>query len=306
MTRVCTLQFPKGSYPGQKDDGFPMDELLIQNLDVLAKNIVMDWDFTILISGGGEVRVGKSVMAMQVGYYLSNRVKELYGHDTIFTLEHNYAFDATKLISKGTALSTSHKYSALVHDEGAAELDSKKIMTRKTKVLLDYLRECGQYNLFNILVVPDFFELPKGVAVTRSVCLIDVQYFGDKEGIFQRGYYNFYSRRAKKELYINGKKYMDYNAAKPSFYGRFSNFYPLPEDEYRKMKFDALSARQFEEASLSERVLKQRNAAFLALRKLNGLTFEEISQLITDYSGFKTPLTTVSDAIKFMESEQKA
>lgn len=304
MARVCCEEFPKGSYPGQKEDGFPLDDALKENLDLLPKNIVNDWDFTIIISGNGEVRVGKSVLGMQIGYYLHSQMKKLYNKNTIFTLQTNYAFSGAKLIPMGGELAKEHKYSSLVYDEAAADLDSKKLMTRKTKALIDYFRECGQYNLFNILIVPDFFELPKGIAITRSICLIDVQYFGNKEGIFERGYFNFYSRKQKKELYIKGKKFLDYNAARADFYGRFSNFYPLPEDEYRKLKLDALSARSFEEVSLSERVIKQRNAAFLCLRELLGLTYEEIADLITEKSGFRTPLTTVSDAIRMQEASK--
>ena len=32
----------------------------------------------------------------------------------------------------------------------------------------------GKRNLFNFLVIPDFFDLPKGIALNRSVCLIVV------------------------------------------------------------------------------------------------------------------------------------
>ena len=69
MVRVCEKWFPKGHYKRQKQDGFYMDDLLKAQIDVLLKNIGNDWDFTIIITGGGEVRVGKSVLAMQIGSY---------------------------------------------------------------------------------------------------------------------------------------------------------------------------------------------------------------------------------------------
>lgn len=302
MVRVCQKEMPKGSYPGQKDDGFPIEDNLKFNLDVLAKNIADDWDFTIIITGSGEVRVGKSMLAMQVGAYLASAVKKLHGKDTIFTLKDNYAFTGTALMKNGHELAKgNHRYSPLVYDEAGADLESKKVMLRSTKMLLDYFRECGQYNLFNILVLPDFFELPKSLAVTRSICLIDAVYYGDKNLIFQRGYFKFYSRKQKKELYIKGKKFLNYNAAKPDFQGRFEKVWPLNETEYRQLKLDAIRVRSFEGQSLSERLVAQRNGAILALRQLTGLSLQDIGKVVGDNSGFTMPIPTVQDAIRYAE-----
>ena len=69
MVKVCCKWFPKGTREYQKSDGFSMHPILKAQLDILLKNIKNDWDFTIIITGGGEVRVGKSVLAMQIGAY---------------------------------------------------------------------------------------------------------------------------------------------------------------------------------------------------------------------------------------------
>jgi len=59
MVRVCTDWFKNEKNP--KKDGFYMDNLLQANLDVLLKNAGKkdDWDFLVLITAGGGVRVGK-------------------------------------------------------------------------------------------------------------------------------------------------------------------------------------------------------------------------------------------------------
>lgn len=298
MARVCHLWFPKGSYFKQKDDGFYIDDKLKNQIDILLKNLPHDWDFTLLISGSGEVRVGKSVLAMLIATYCAYEMtytyKESRSKDIKWDLETNFCFDGLKLIKTGHFLGENHPYSPLIFDEAGAEVDSKKIMNRSTQQVLDYMRECGQYNLINILVIPDFFDFPKGIAITRSVCLIDVVYYPDKNDMFKRGYFNFYSRRQKKELYLKGKKMLDYSVAKRNFNGTFINFYPIDEKKYRQMKMDALKRR---DAQHRDKALIQRNAAFYILNQDLNMTHEKIGQRIEQMTGIYTPRTTVSDAI---------
>src|SRR3990172_7192942 len=167
MVRVCCDWFPKGSFPYQKEDGFRMHNLLKAQLDILLKNIINDWDFTIIIAGGGEVRVGKSVLAMQIACYWAYEVERLYHKKILFNLNDNFVFDGDKLIESGNKLGKDFPYSPLIFDEAGADLEGRKIMLASTSSVLDYFRECGQYNLLNILVMPEYFDLPKGIAITR-------------------------------------------------------------------------------------------------------------------------------------------
>lgn len=56
MARVCEELFPATA---KRKAGYMLDDTLKAQLDILIKNIVNDWDFTIIISGGGSVRTGK-------------------------------------------------------------------------------------------------------------------------------------------------------------------------------------------------------------------------------------------------------
>ena len=273
--------FPKGSYKGQKEDGFLINALLKSNLDILVKNIIKDWDFTILITGGGEVRVGKSVLAMQIAYYLSYAVNKEYGFPIEFSLENNFVFKKEELIKKGHYLGKNFPYSSLIFDEAGADLEGRKTMTASTKQVLDYFREAGQYNLFNILVIPELFDLPKGIALSRSIFLIDIYYSSDSEGNFRRGYFNFYSRPSKKKLYLYGKKDLNYHAAPRDFNGRFSNFYPIDEEEYRKLKEKALLERAEKKM---DKTTMHRNTGLMILRKEYSLTIPEIIRLFAIYN----------------------
>ncbi|MBI2047013.1 hypothetical protein HYT26_02520 [Candidatus Pacearchaeota archaeon] len=275
-----------------------MDDKLKRQLDILLKNLPHDWDFTILISGSGEVRVGKSVIAMQIAVYCAYEMTYTYAKyrskEIKWDLKTNFCFDGLNLIKTGHFLGANHPYSPLIYDEAGADIDAKKIMNRSTQQIMDYMRECGQYNLINILVIPDFFDFPKGIAITRSICLIDVTYFANQDDLFMRGYFNFYSRRQKKELYLKGKRMLDYMAAKRNFDGRFINFFPIDEGEYRQMKMDALKRR---DSQYRDKTLLQRNAAFYILNQELNMTHEEIGRRIEQITAVYTPRTTITDAI---------
>lgn len=310
MVRVCKETFPKGSYKGQRGDGFAIDELLKIQLDVLLKNIINDWDFTIIITGGGEVRVGKSVLGMQIAAYWSDQIKKLYGKKVIFNLQ-NFVMDGRKLIKTGNYLGENYPFSSLIYDEAGADLEGRKAMQTITQDVLDYYRECGQYNLLNILILPEYFDLPKGIALSRSMFLLDVYYTATEEGLFQRGYFNFYSRRNKKYLYLKGKKNLDYNAYRYDFHGRFYNFYPVNEKEYRELKREALRKRETKRRS---KFLFQRDACWYLLAheglececgKIVKLTQAKLGQRMEQMTGIFVAHNTICDGISHFTLENE-
>ncbi len=61
MVRVCVDLFKAGVGNNLKKDGFRLHDMLKMQLDYYIQNITNDWDFTIIICGEGEVRVGKTI-----------------------------------------------------------------------------------------------------------------------------------------------------------------------------------------------------------------------------------------------------
>src|SRR3990167_9037946 len=55
------------------DKQYEMEEKLITALETTSYNMGRDFDYVVGVSGSGFVRVGKSVMAQQMGYYVSWR-----------------------------------------------------------------------------------------------------------------------------------------------------------------------------------------------------------------------------------------
>jgi hypothetical protein len=281
MVRVCKKLFPKGKFPYQKKEGYFMHDILKQQLDVYLKNVRDDWDFVIIISGEGEVRVGKSVLAQQIGQYWTQQINEKYNLDIPFNLKDNIVFNGADLIKKGNELGVKHPYSCLIFDEAGADLEGIKAMRYTTQAVRDFLRECGQYNLLTILVLPEYFDLPKGIALSRSSCLINVYWIGDNEGRMNRGFFKYYSRPNKKNLYLRGKKDLNYNAWKQDFFGNFDNVFTLPEKEYRELKRKALKSRE----KMSSKELRWREwlrAAVLLLVDVFNLSYRELADKMNE------------------------
>lgn len=301
MTRVCIDWFPKGWDKRQRKSGFYIDDQLKSQLDLLIKNIADDWDFTIIITGGGEVRVGKSVLAMQIGAYWAHEVQRLYNKKTIFNVENNFVMDGRQLIQKGNQLGQNYPYSVLIYDEAGADLEGRKQIQQQTQDVIDFYRECGQYNLLNILVMPDYFDLPKGIALHRSIFLLDVYYTANEQGKFERGYFKFYSRRNKKHLYLKGKRELNYHAHPHNFQGRFYPFYPIDEDEYRDLKAKALTMRGNKRKNIWQ---SQRDACWYILHKEMNMTHKEIANRMQGLTGTYVDRSIVTDGIAHYNSEK--
>jgi len=217
------------------DKKYWMDGYLKSNLNTAVYNMDFDWDFVFIISGDGMVRVGKSVLAQQIGYYIA------YKKGTPFSME-NICFTGEQLINTAHHLP---KNSVLIYDEAREGLDAKKTMESMTKSLLDFFAECGMYNDFIIVILPDFFELNKNIAISRSDALINVFRTskdrqlsnGDNILEYERGHFEFYNRKEKRELYIKGKKlFCSYDIGKRNFYGEFKNYWVVNKEEYLKKK----------------------------------------------------------------------
>ncbi|MFA6074034.1 MAG: hypothetical protein WC758_08005 [Candidatus Woesearchaeota archaeon] len=302
MTRVCIDWFPKGWDSRQRKAGFYLDDAIKSQLDLLLKNIINDWDFTIIITGGGEVRVGKSVLAMQIGAYWSYEVQRLYKKNIVFDIENNFVLDGKKLIERGNYLGKNYPFSVLIFDEAGADLEGRKAVQTQTQDVLDFYRECGQYNLLNILVMPDYFDLPKGIALNRSIFLLDVYYNCNEEGIFERGYGKFYSKRNKKQLYLKGKRELNYNAHPYNFSFNFHPFYPIDEAEYRELKQKALSSRENRKRNKFQ---MQRDACWFLLWSEFGIKQEEIGRRMEQLTGVFVPQNTISDGIRHYTMENE-
>jgi len=140
------------------------------------------------------------------------------------------------------------KYSYLLLDEWE---DSYLLVSELGMTLRQFFRKCRQLNLFILVIIPNFFQLNTGYAISRSVFAVDVKFVGE----FQRGFFDFYNFDRKRLLYLKGKKTYDYNTAKANFSGSFTDGYAVGEEAYRKKKLDDLT--KFEEGEVKPQLKKK-------------------------------------------------
>ena len=230
-----------------------IDKILANILTSLVYNVKSDWDFVIIISGDRGVRVGKSVLGMTVGAYLSYLLDKLKLNTNAFNMEH-MIFDSANLMRTAQACSP---YSVIQYDEGREGLAASKAMKTFQQDLVDFFTECGQLNHIFIIVLPDFFDLKESIAVGRSELLLNVyrresKVMRDvlKTGVempivrFDRGYFELFNRKGKQLLFdiARSKHQKNYRLIKPSIPpGRFTNQYPLGEEEYKIKKKESLA-----------------------------------------------------------------
>lgn len=232
--------FKQGAYPHQRGDGLYMDGVLVELAAIFARKIVDDNQFLgLCCSSTFGVRTGKSTLMQQFGKYYTYLINKTHGLDIPFD-EKNIVFNTKDLERRAFQVK---KHSCLILDEGEG-LD-EHVMSKTIKDLQKFLRRSGQLNILILVIMPDFFSVPKFLAMSRSNFLIDVKF----EGEFERGFFEYYNFTDKKKLYVKGKKYSDYAVQNATLKnGRFVPMYCVSEEKYRQMKLDDLNKRDTEDS----------------------------------------------------------
>lgn len=252
-------------------DEYYMDGYLKTALDKARDIVKKDWDMIFLIDG--YEGVGKSVKAQQLAKYC----------DPDFNIS-QITFNAKDF---KTAVRDAKPYSSIIYDEAYGGLSSKSWMNKVNQSIVEMLTEIRYKNLFIFIVLPTFFDLVKYVALWRSRALIHI-YDVD----FERGYFAFYDKDRKKNLYIKGKKFYSYSSSlqKPNFIGRFTNHYTVDKDLYKlrkKQNAERIEIQKKEIDKLLERdkmIIRMRELGYKYddIGKVSDLTKARISQILAD------------------------
>jgi len=199
------LLLPKGA----KDKGsIYLDGYLYESLkeikEVMRKKSV---DIVILVSG--YPGTGKSKLAEQIAAYWDP------------TFDEDRMYQNSKEFEDGV-LEETQILKSHVLDEAWSGLSSSQVRGSVGRQFMNLMNTIRQKRLFIIVVLPDFFDLSKHMAIFRSRWLIHC--YSEKFG--EVGKFVAFDRDSKKDLYIKGKKDLNYSAKKFTFHGVFTKADP--------------------------------------------------------------------------------
>src|SRR3990167_2523310 len=191
------------------------DNLKRTKVAVLTKG----WDYVCIISG--LPGVGKSTFAQALAKYLDPSFESW-----------QICFTGSEFRNK-TINGT--KGQAFVPDESFADINTPLSKGPEFIATVNHLQLIRQKNLFLILILPDFFSLSKNVAIFRASHLF-VPYSED----YNHGDVAIFDRETKRELYIKGKQFCNYQAALPNFRTDFQVSWFVDKEDYDKRKKEHL------------------------------------------------------------------
>lgn len=297
---VIVTDFKWKTKGGKDRVGFYMDKFLCRNLLGILRYLRKAKDVVGIVSGHGKVRIGKSTMAMQIGYFIAwllaggqmifdESGMKLEGmippKKTInFSRKENILFSPQDLMKQSEVLFNKYgKNQVIIYDEARGGLASDRAMESINKTMSEWFEQCGQYGHIIILVLPNFFKLHEDFAVARSLFLVDV--FEDKE--YNKGYFNFYNELQKERLYYFGKKRVGvmakYMSANESFWGKFTSFIPVDKAEYTQAKRIAITKSK--RTRFERKFIKRFYACLYVLKKFSSLSMEQIGKELTPICG---------------------
>lgn len=257
--RVFTDLYPKGSYVGQRNHGYPLDNNLKKNLDFIKERVLTRrTDFVLGVDG--RTGAGKSTIAMQIARYL----------DSSFSLD-RVAFTPQQFAN---CLKQAKKGEVVLLDE-AIVLNSRNSMSEWNKKIMMLMAQIRSKQLFIIFCLPSIFDLDKNISLFRIDLLIHCY----QKEFGKRGFFTAYFQDRIKTLYLLGKKYYSYNKPKPNLSGTFSRCFTIDEDSYEKKKQQAINSLASGKSKTEIKNYDQRNNYIRFIRQKYNLSYGEIAEI---------------------------
>ena len=219
-----------------------MDGFLKQNLDLLIEAVNKNWDGILYLSGyEGD---GKSTLASQLGYYF----------DKTINLD-RVVFTSRQFLE---ACLNAKPKQCIIFDESYLTFSNRSLFNEMTRILISMLTMIRKKQLFVIIVSPTFFDIVKYIAIHRARALIFVYAKG-----LERGYFAFYNRLRKQELYVKGRRDNNMYVVNPNFKGRFTKWFPFSVKDYDAKKESAIQEltsmiNKTKEVKPEEKLIKER------------------------------------------------
>ena len=267
------------------------DQTYKDNLDALKKKQEKNWDVVGCFVGyEGD---GKTTHALQTALYLDSNLNL---DNVVFNDKQFLELINSPDLKKGTCI---------VWDESDAV--SGHHASTIVQVLIQTFKRIRKKNCFILLVTPSFFDFNKYFAIHRLMFLVN-----DYAKGLERGFFGFYNRDTKRQLYMCGKKMWYMGVVKPNFIGRFTDLpkgFPLDMEAYEKKK--DLATEKLKEDTITnsrtgyKRVIRERMMFVANLDKFfkeHNLNYVDV-KLLSKLSLFST--SVCFDAIKNRHEYEK-
>jgi len=250
---------------GMREEGsIYMDGILYDSFDN-AKKVMRKRNVDLVIAISGYPGTGKSKIAAQLASFCDPSFTE----DRMFQTSEEFQEAVENEIEP---------LKSYVLDEAFEGLSSGEVRRRAGRLFTSLLNVVRQKRLFIFIVLPDFFDLGKSIAIFRSRWLIHCygESFGDV------GTFIAFDQSSKKLLYIKGKQFENYSAQKADFNGTFTNA-DSPNFNWKRYEEEIKpkAIKRADENINSERnSLKHRNILLLKLKDYCGIKPKQIAEWI--------------------------
>lgn len=202
------------------------DGYMISNLDLLKQAVEKKWDGVLLY--GGYEGDGKSTLCSQHMAYL----------DPTFDLS-RVVFSVDAL---GKLMDSLPPGSAVQYDESWKDTSGGARYSENQRKLIKLLTEKRKRRLYIGIVTATPFDCVKYFFIHRTRAYIHIYADG-----LQRGYFSFYNRQQKQDLYIKGHRDWDMRVVDPAFRGRFTDWLPYDSEEYEHKKDESTKSEEEEQ-----------------------------------------------------------
>jgi len=243
------------------ENGIPVqisvDRLLDRDLAKVKKRCEGNWDTVIIVSG--LPGMGKSVFGIStLAPILASKMSDIF-----------ITFDTDEFINTCAGDKTKEG-DVVILDEGHNGMNSGRVAQGDFQRMMNLLMLVRQKRLYIIIISQNFFDLAKSIAIFRSNLLYHVTTSkGDKRGTFLT-----FDRLKKKNLYILGKKFLNYGAVPANYVGQFNqNRHLMPEDYMERKSKHLMDQNNSLKGTAGEKRTDMANriidTAILNLTKLN-------------------------------------
>lgn len=205
------------------ENGVPVtisvDRLLFRDLEKVKERCKGNWDTVLIVSG--LPGMGKSVFGITtLAPILAKNMSDIFITFDIDDFINTCAGDKTK------------EGDCIILDEGHDGMNSGRVAQGEFQRMMNLLMLVRQKKLYIIIISQNFFDLAKSIAIFRSNMLYHVTTSkGDKRGTFLT-----FDRLKKKNLYILGKKFLNYSAVQANYVGNFNQNRKLMPEDYIERK----------------------------------------------------------------------